>query len=92
MTRSDQLTDPPIDTLLPVPLEVQPQYDLGAEQELEDPGEGGVDVVADELAAGVRVAEEEADDSEGGAEDLGWDVPAGFADLFVQMSVVGRSV
>lgn len=73
-------------------LEVQPQDDLGTEQELEDPGEGSVDVVADELAAGVGMAEEEADDGEGGAEDLGWDVPAGFANLFVLLSIIGNPV
>jgi hypothetical protein len=48
--------------------------------------EDGVDVVADEFAAAVGVAEEEADDSEGGAEDLSWNMPSGFGDLKLRVA------
>ena len=41
-----------------------------------------MDAVARGLAAAVGATEEEAHDGEGGAEDLGWDVPVGFAKLF----------
>jgi hypothetical protein len=64
-----------------VGLEVESQDDLRDEQDLEDPGKRGVDVVEGVLAVGMRVAEEEAGDGEGGAEDLGWNVPAGLSNL-----------
>lgn len=71
-----QAADAPVEALLKVELEVDAHGDLGGEDEEEGGREAGVGVVGAELAAAVHVAEEVAQDSEGGREDLNWDVPA----------------
>jgi len=73
-----------------VALEVEAEHHLADEQELQDIGEDGVDVVADELAAAVRVAEEEAEDGEEGPEGLCRDVPPGLGDLLMVSGRPGR--
>lgn len=84
VTGTDQLPDPPIDTLLPVTLQIQSKHNLSGEQKLEDPCEAGMNVVSDELTATVSMPEEEADYCEDRTKNLGRNVPFGLADLYAQ--------
>lgn len=73
---ADQPSDLAIDALLPVTAEVYPENDLSSEGDLQDVRKGRVNIVPDELASAVHVAEEETDDGEADAEDLRGDVPS----------------
>lgn len=64
MTRTDQLSDLAVDALLPVSLKIESQYNLPSKKELQDPSEASVNIVANEFATPMGVAEEETDDCE----------------------------
>ena len=81
MARADNLSNLAVDALLPMKLEIHPDEDLRGQEQLKDVCELSVDVVGDELAALVRVAEEEAKDGEDSANGLGRDMPSVFGHL-----------
>lgn len=76
VARSDELADEAVDATFPVALEVQTQDHLRAQQDLKNPGKGGVNVGFDKLATPVGMAEEESENGKDSAKDLGRDVPA----------------
>lgn len=73
---SDQQADSAVDAALPVALEVETEDNLADEEQLEDVGKEGVDIRADILATAVHVSEEEAEEGQTGADDLGRYVPS----------------
>ena len=81
MAWADQLPNPSVDALLPVTLEVKSKHNLAGKQQLKNPGEAGMYVIANKRAAAVSVTEEEPDDGEDSADDLRWNGPSRLAEL-----------
>jgi len=80
MAEHDIPTDPAVDPLIEVKLQVRPQHDLDHEHEHQGVGKRGVDVFG-ELAALVGVSHEEGQHGENRPDDLDRDVPSGADDL-----------
>jgi hypothetical protein len=76
MEWSDQLSDLPIDTLLPVALEVKSENNLRYKEELEDVREFAMDVIRNKLATLMRMAQKETENSETCSNGLGRNMPS----------------
>ena len=81
VARPDEFPDPAIHALFPVTLEVETQDDLADQEDLQDVGKARVNVATDELAAAMRMAEEEAEKRQYRAECLRRNVPSRLGNL-----------